>query len=85
MVKVYRKMLYFSTFFGQRPKRSSKVLFKFVFFMMPSVYMLGNQIKNIKMRSSKFIIENITQKVMAKSSFGCRFHDLKCFCFFHIP
>ena len=32
---------------------------------------------NIEMRSSKLIIRNNAQKVMAKSGFGRRFHDLK--------
>ena len=31
------------------------------------------------MRSSKLIIKSTAQKVMAKSSFECRFHDLKYF------
>ena len=31
----------------------------------------------MKMRSSKIIIKNITQKVMAKFGFGCRFHELR--------
>ena len=37
------------------------------------------QISNMKMRSSKIIIKNIAQKVMAKSSLGHRFHDLRYF------
>ena len=40
---------------------------------------LGTQIKNIKMRSSKPIIKNTTQKVMVNYCFGRRFHDLKYF------
>ena len=31
------------------------------------------------MRSSKFIIKNISQKVVAKFGFGLGFHDLKYF------
>ena len=45
--------------------------------MTPSIVVLGTQIKNIKMKSSKFTTKSTSQKVMAKSSFGRRFHDLK--------
>ena len=40
------------------------------------------------MRSSECIIKSITQKVMAKSGIGCRYHELKYFevgFFCHIP
>jgi hypothetical protein len=40
------------------------------------------------MRFTNIIIKSITQKVMPKSGFGNRFHDLKYFevgIFFHIP
>ena len=56
--------------------------------MPPSVVVLGTQIRNIKMRSSKLIIKSIAQNVMAKFGFGQRFHNLKCFevgFLFHIP
>ena len=39
--------------------------------------MLGIQIKNIKMRSSKLIIKSIAQKVMVDFGFECRFHNLE--------
>ena len=40
--------------------------------------MLGTQIQNTNIRSSKLIITKcITQKVLAKSDFGHRFYDLK--------
>ena len=45
--------------------------------MLAFINVLGTQICNIKMRSSKLIIKITTQKVMAKYIFGCRFHDLK--------
>ena len=47
--------------------------------MVPSIVVLGTQIMNNKMRSSKLIIKSTTQKVMAKSSFGRRLHNLKSF------
>ena len=47
--------------------------------MAPSVVVLGTQLHNIKMRSSKLIIKSATQKIMAKSGFRLRFHNLKCF------
>ena len=47
--------------------------------MAPSIVVLGNQILNIKMSSLKLIIESIGQKVMTKSSFEHRFHNLKYF------
>ena len=37
------------------------------------------EMSHIKMRPSKLIIKSTTQKVMVKSSFGRRFHDLKYF------
>ena len=42
----------------------------------------------LKLRCQKMLIESDAQKVMAKSSYGCKFHDLKYFevgLFFHIP
>ena len=45
--------------------------------MAVSVVVLGAQIKNIKMKSSKLIIKSIAQKVMTKFGFGYRFHNLK--------
>ena len=44
--------------------------------MVPSIVGLGTQIQNIRMRSSKPIINSTSQKVMAKFGFGHRFHDL---------
>ena len=44
--------------------------------MMPYNVVLGTQIYNINVRSSKLIIESIAQKIMA---FGHRFYGLKCF------
>ena len=41
-----------------------------------SIVVLGTQILNIKMRSSKLIIKSIAQKVMAKYGFGGKFHHL---------
>ena len=43
---------------------------------MPSIVVLSTPIKIIKMRSSKLIVKNIPQKVMAKFGFECRFRDL---------
>ena len=60
------------------PKSSSKVLFKLdVSSWRPLFIVLGNQIKNNKKKSSRLIIKSIPQKVMAKPTFGHRFHDLK--------
>ena len=60
--------------FGQTPKSSSKVLFKLGFFswcplLLPVIIVLGTQIQDTKMRSSKLIIKNIAQKVVAKYVF----------------
>ena len=41
--------------------------------------MLGTQIQDNKMRSTNCVIKCTTQKVMAKSGFGRRFHNLKYF------
>ena len=62
------------------PKSSSKLLFKLDFsFIVPSSVVLGAQIWNIKLRSSKLIIKSTTQKVIPKLGSGHRFHDLKYF------
>ena len=65
------------------------MLFELInFFMVPSIVVLGTQILNINMRSSKLIIKSSAQKVMAKFSFRCRFHDLTYFevgIVFHVP
>jgi hypothetical protein len=45
-------------FLGQTPISSSKMLSKFIFFMMTSILKLGTQIQNINMRSSKPIIKS---------------------------
>ena len=48
--------------------------------MTPSIVVLGTQIYNMKMKSSKLVIKSIiAEKVMAKFGFGRRFHDLKYF------
>jgi hypothetical protein len=55
---------------------------------MPSRVVLGTQIENIKMRSSKLIIKCLAQKEMTIFGFGHRYHDLEYFelgTFFHIP
>ena len=47
--------------------------------MASFIVVLSIQIKTIKMRSSKLILKSIAQKVMSKSGFASRFHDLKYF------
>ena len=44
--------------------------------MMAFIDVLGAQIWNIKMRSSKLLIKSTTQNAMVNSSFGHRSHDL---------
>ena len=74
-------------FFGQTPKGSIKVLFKMeFFFLLPFIVVLGTH-RISRWDLSKLIIKSIAQKVMAKSGFIHRFHDLKYFevdFFFHI-
>jgi hypothetical protein len=58
-----------------------------LFKLVPFIVVLGTQILNIRLRSSKLIMKNIAQKVVATFGFGRRFHDLIYFevgCF-HIP
>ena len=45
--------------------------------MVPFIIFLGAQIENINMKSPKFIIKTITQKIMVDFGFGCTFHDFK--------
>jgi hypothetical protein len=46
-------------FLGQTPISSSKMLFKYIYFvMMTSIFKLGTQNNNINMRSSKLIIKS---------------------------
>ena len=80
-IEVYKKCsdVIFPYFWGQPPKKSSKVLFKFDFFLVASIIVLGTQIQNINMSPSKLIIKTIAQKVMVDYDFGCRFHDLNIF------
>jgi hypothetical protein len=47
--------------------------------MVSSIIVLGTQILNSNMRFTKFINKIIAQKVITKSGFGHRFHDLKNF------
>ena len=47
--------------------------------MLPSIVVLGIQMYNVKMRSSKAIIKSNAEEVMAKYGFGRRFHELKYF------
>ena len=55
-------------------------MFKLNFFFKVSfIVVLGTQIQIIMMRFSKLIIDSTTQGVMARSSFGRRFHDLEHF------
>ena len=56
--------------FGQMP------CLNWIFVMMPSIVVSGTQTWNIKVRSSKVIIESIAQKVMGKPLDN---HDLKYF------
>ena len=46
-------------------------------FMVPSILVLGTQILDIKMRSSKLIVKSTTQKVVIKYGFGHGYCDLK--------
>ena len=47
--------------------------------VLTSVVVLNNQLQNIKLRSSKLTIESDAEKQMVETSFGHRFHGLKCF------
>ena len=55
------------------------MLFRLLFFTLPSIVVLDTQTQNTKMRFSKLIIENIAQKAMAKFGFGRRLHDFEYF------
>ena len=46
---------------------------------MPSLVVLGTQIENIKMRSSRLIIKCLAQKEISIFGIGHRFHDLEYF------
>ena len=48
-------------------------------FMGPFIVLLGTQIWNTKIKSSKLVNKNVAQNVMATFGFGRRFHDLKHF------
>ena len=65
--------------FCQRPKSSTKVLFRlvlcfiFIFFMMTFVVVLHTQTQNIKLRFSKFIIKIDAQKQVNEFGYGHKF------------
>ena len=89
MVKWTQKVLQYTKtilFWGQRPKSSSKALFKLAL-MMTFVVVLNTQMKEIKLRSSILISKSDAQKQVVEFEFGCRFHYLNYFefgIFFHI-
>ena len=90
--KVYKKKVLWYTktirFFIKRLKIVAKCCLNWILLSMAtSIIVLDAQIWNIKMRSSKLIVESDAQKVIAKFGFGHRFHDLKYFevgFFFHV-
>ena len=45
---------------------------KWIFFMAPSIVVLGIQIQSVKMKILKLITKSIAQKVVIKFGFGCR-------------